>query len=81
MSQNRKISFELSPGMDELDVHMNREGLLFLVAQLEQLLRNPETLPHHNHLMTPSWSGTELSEEKQRADSILLNKVTLRLWG
>lgn len=80
MSSDKLLTFELSPDGDELDIHMSQEGLADLIQHLQRLAESRGPLPRHDHLMTPGWSGDELTEEKQRADAELINKVTLRLW-
>lgn len=70
------LTFELSSRGDELEIHLDRKGLAALRKVLERLERGES----HEHLMTPSWGGHELSQEKQGGDTTLLNKVTLRLW-
>lgn len=80
MTTERLLTFELSSDGARLDVHMNREGAVDLVRYIEALLVRSADAPVHDHLMTPSWAGKELSEEVQGPDSTLLNKVTLRLW-
>jgi hypothetical protein len=37
-------------------------------------------MPEHEHLMTTSWSGSELTEEKQGKNNKLINKVTIFVW-
>jgi hypothetical protein len=70
------LSFELSKDGDELNVHCDDAGLAKLLSVLSKL----EEKAQHEHLMTPSWGGSELSEEPQAADSQLLNKVTIHKW-
>lgn len=74
---NFLLSFELSKNKDELDIHLNEEGLSRLI---ELLLRFKKHGYQHEHMMTPSWGGNELSEEQQALDSSLLNKVTFHKW-
>jgi len=78
-SDNKILTFELSADGDYIDVHMNRQGLEDLVLYLTRL-RDSSELPTHDHLMTNSWAGTELTEEAQGADAKLINQVNLRLW-
>ncbi len=78
-STDKLLTFELSAEGDSIDVHMNRQGLDDLVLYLTRL-RDSSTLPAHDHLMTDSWAGTELTEEAQGTDAKLINKVNLRLW-
>jgi len=68
-------------GRDSIEIHANEPGLQDLI---EILLKLKNSLPvkssEHEHLMTPSWGGMELTEEKQSKDSTLINKVTIHLW-
>lgn len=73
---NYLLTFEISPDGDELDIHCDIEGLKYLAKVLSKL----ENEPDHEHMMTPKWGGTELSEEKQAEDTKLLNKVTIHRW-
>lgn len=70
------LTFELHPDGDELDVHLDAEGLKVLRSVLDAVERTGS----HEHLMTPSWSGSELTEEKQDPRATLLNKVTVHVW-
>lgn len=80
MTDSKILTFELSPEGDELQIHCNQEGLTTLQGILRRLGESKAPLPRHDHLMTPSWAGDELSEEKQGEGATLLNKVTVRLW-
>jgi len=70
------LTFEISKDGDELNVHCDDIGLEKLLLVLSRLKGNAQ----HEHLMTPSWGGNELSEELQSEDSQLLNKVTIHKW-
>jgi len=74
-TNNFLLSFELSQDNDELDIHCDEEGLI----RLKQALSNLQS-SQHEHLMTPSWGGSELSEQAQSSGSSLLNKVTIHKW-
>lgn len=78
-SDDKLLTFELSAKGDCIDVHMNRQGLEDLVLYLTRLLGSSE-VPAHDHLMTESWAGLELTEEAQSTDAKLINQVNLRLW-
>ncbi|HYV49770.1 MAG TPA: Imm32 family immunity protein [Myxococcaceae bacterium] len=71
----RLLTFEVV-GDGELEIHGSAEGLRDLIRSLTNVLETGQ----HDHLMTPSWGGTELSEEPQRAGAKLINKVTIRAW-
>ncbi len=70
------LSFELSENNDELHIHLDEAGLSQLMAHLSLLKKESQ----HEHLMTPSWGGNELSENKQGEKSNILNKVTIHQW-
>ena len=57
------------------EVHLDEEGLDLLVERLSKLRKHQE--PDHDHLMTPSWAGTELTEDKQSADNDLIHMLTV----
>jgi hypothetical protein len=80
MDVRKLLTVELSPQGDEIDIHMNREGLNDFIKYLHNLAEGHLPLPCHNHLMTPAWAGNELTDEKQSENGAVINKVTLRLW-
>jgi hypothetical protein len=61
----------------EVDMYLDREGLTSLLSQLT-LLSTDKT--DHLHLMTPSWGGDHLSEERHRADSQLVHHLEVQLF-
>ncbi|MDE2721872.1 MAG: Imm32 family immunity protein [Gemmatimonadota bacterium] len=79
------LTVEVSPSKEcntsdwkiaEVAVCFDEEGLELLEYRLK-LLRQGK-VPNHDHLMTPSWSGYELTEEKQGDDrNILVNHLRL----
>jgi len=80
MIEKKILTFELTPDKDEVEIHCNKAGLESLLATLQKLIKASSDLPKHEHLMTPSWSGNELTEEKQGGGNSLLNKITIRYW-
>ena len=62
-------------GESEVTIFCDAEGLSELFTQLEILKKHKG----HVHLMTPSWSGNELTEIKQQQDSELINHVRIIL--
>ncbi|UTW45363.1 immunity protein 32 [bacterium SCSIO 12696] len=70
------LSFELSQDGDELSIHFDDLGLNNLISVLLQIKEKAG----HEHLMTPSWGGNELSEDRQSEESRLLNRITLHKW-
>lgn len=77
------LTVEIMPGkecntadwnIDEVAICFDEEGLELLEYRLK-LLRHGK-IPNHDHLMT--WSGDELTEEKQGDDrDILVNHLRL----
>lgn len=49
------------PGSAEVALCLDDEGLEVLVRKLERLRGRRE----HDHLMTPAWAGSELTDNKQ----------------
>ena len=75
-TDNFLLSFEISKDGDELNIHCDDTGLENLLSIISQI----KGKVGHEHLMTPSWGGNELSEDPQSEDSHLLNKVTIHKW-
>jgi len=76
--KNKLITFELREDKDQVDIHLNKEGIDYMIKILEEL-RTGNTNDHF-HLMTNSWGGDQLSEDKQSESSELLNLVTVYFW-
>ncbi len=57
-----------------VEVFMDEEGREALLFYLKRL-----STGNHDHLMTPSWAGTELTEDPQNPKNKLINKVNLFL--
>jgi Immunity protein 32 len=55
--------------------HLDEEGLDLLVDGLTKPREHQE--PEHDHLMTPSWAGTELTEDRQGAANDLIHMLTV----
>lgn len=70
------LTFELSADGSALHIHGDRSGLQGLVSALQRVIDTGE----HEHLMTPSWGGTELSEKPQGSDGRLLHHVQVHIW-
>jgi hypothetical protein len=73
---SKLLTFEVLDEGDILEIHMDPNGCEYLLHVLRSLMENGD----HTHLMIPSWSGNELSEEQQNPESHLVAKVTLFLW-
>lgn len=62
------------PSEAEVAVCFDEEGLELLMAKLAQMRQRRD----HEHLMTPAWAGTELTEVKQGGvDYELVNHLRL----
>ncbi|HEY9685924.1 MAG TPA: Imm32 family immunity protein [Coleofasciculaceae cyanobacterium] len=57
----------------EVVIALDQEGLDILQQNLKQL----STEPNHVHLMTPSNSGWELTEEPTEKGNILIHQLTI----
>lgn len=69
------LSIEYQTAQQELAIVCDSEGLDSLIAHLQVLKRDGG----HIHLMTPSWAGDELTEEKHMPDSDLINHLRVVL--
>ena len=67
------LTFEYNDSDGTLEVFFDAEGKELLVGVLQKIKEPGD----HNHLMTPAWSGYELSEELQGVGNILINMVTI----
>jgi hypothetical protein len=61
----------------EIEIHGDADGLGALADRIARLL---EKKLDHDHLMTPSWGGAELTEEPQNRKAELVHMVTIHLW-
>lgn len=76
MTSDKILTFEFSPDGRELEIHADDKGLNELIGCLPRTLRIRE----HDHLMTPDWGGTELTQAPQGESDRRVNKVTVRVW-
>ena len=67
------LSFEYDAKNGTLEIFFDEEGKSLLLTSIEKVVRPGD----HDHLMTPSWSGYELSEEVHHEKNTLINMVTL----
>lgn len=58
-----------------VEIYSDREGLDLLIARLSSLRNHGG----HDHLMTPSWAGTELTGARQGAENELINHLCIVL--
>lgn len=61
-----------------VEIYMDVEGRSLLIDSIAKL-RAQENKGDHDHLMTPSWAGHELTEERQSNDSELVHKLNIIL--
>ncbi len=59
-----------------IEIHVDREGVDLLLDRLRKLKERGG----HDHLMTPSWSGNELTEEQQGPENELIHHLCIRFW-
>lgn len=71
------LTFEYDDDNEKIEIHANKKGLDLLKKQIEKLLLNESD----THLMTPSWGGEELTEEKQGNKTKLINHVKIFRWN
>ena len=67
------LTVEWQAEQQELDIVCDDEGLDLLLDKLQRLKKGGG----HTHLMTPSWAGDELTEEKQTEHGSLINHVRI----
>lgn len=67
------LTFEVIPQSNEVFVVGSVKGLQALVNSINNVIETKD----HEHLFTPSWAGSELTEQQQIQDSQLVNKVTI----
>ena len=61
---------------DEMEIHLDRDGLKTLLNQLRFL---EEGRTDHVHLMSAAWGGTHLEDEPLNADSVAIQHVKILL--
>jgi hypothetical protein len=72
---NDVLTVEHNTKDESIEIFCDREGLELLMRKLSVLAEKGG----HVHLMTPAWSGNELTEEKQSDTSELINHVVIAL--
>ena len=77
--KNKILTFELVKDSDAIEIHVNREGLSSLIEVLQRFSDHKNS--DHEHLMTPSWGGKELTENLQGQENKLINHVKIFLWN
>ncbi|MFL1467603.1 Imm32 family immunity protein [Marinobacter sp. HN1S83] len=74
------LTFELNieDESQELAIHGSPDGLEALAHSLLRLVKNTKQgYFDHDHLMSESWGGTELTSEPQSEDAELLHHVKI----
>jgi hypothetical protein len=72
-----RLSVEFQSDEEELDIICDQEGLDSLIETLNRLREHGS----HAHMMTPSWAGNELTEERHTENGILINHMRIVLEG
>ncbi len=61
-----------------VELAMDEEGRELLIRSIQRLSLD-KPLGSHDHLMTKSWAGTELTEEIQNPENELINQLNIYL--
>ncbi len=69
------LTVEINKKDESIEIFCDKEGIELLAKKINALGVNGG----HVHLMTPSWAGNELSEEKQGAENELVNHLRIIL--
>lgn len=75
---NNLLTFEWDSDNEVLEIHGNEKGLEKLKDIIDSLMT--KTNNDHIHLMTKSWGGDELSDDRQCSENVLINHVKLFQW-
>ncbi len=67
------LTIEFNEREQRVEIYFDEDGLKTLRRSLDML----SSKGGHDHLMTPSWAGTELTEEKQGENTTLINHLLL----
>lgn len=72
--------FTIEANDNIVEIHLNDEGVEFLMNRLNKLKKNSEN--EHEHLMTPDWGGNEITNIKQNLDEKikLMHHLKLVYW-
>ncbi|MCW3475105.1 Imm32 family immunity protein [Rhodovastum sp. RN2-1] len=71
------LTVELNQGQDRVEIYVDEEGARVLQHLLDVLRRRGG----HDHLMTPSWAGTELTEVARGQGTKLMHHLLLVFRG
>lgn len=69
------LTVEINKKDESIEIFCDKEGLELLTKKISILSEKGG----HVHLMTPSWAGNELSEEKQGLQNELVNHLRIVL--
>lgn len=69
------LTVEINKKDESIEIFCDREGLELLTKKISTLSEKGG----HVHLMTSSWAGNELSEEKQGSGNELVNHLRIVL--
>ena len=72
-----RLTVEYNP-IGIVELAMDTEGRERLIRSLQNLSLD-KALGAHDHLMTESWAGTELTEEVQNPENKLINQLNIYL--
>jgi hypothetical protein len=66
------LTVELNAKENRVEINFDDDGLKILKRSLDSLQKAGTG---HDHLMTPSWAGAELTETKQSNDTQLIHHL------
>lgn len=72
-------TFEITPDKRCLQIYCDPGGLQQMIHMLA-VLPGKKGGPDHDHWMTRSWSGHELTEQRKGDGTILVNMVDVHYW-
>ena len=71
------VVFEFDEEQERVEIHGTSEDL----RELSNIIaKQAERIDDHDHLMTPSWAGDELSEKLVNKKDKLINHVAIYCW-
>ncbi len=65
--EKKRLTFELTPNPEALEIYCDKEGLLNLLHYTKRLSSRDFSLPDHDHWMAESIGGHDLPAAKQGA--------------
>lgn len=73
------LTFETNSENDRIEIHGDKKDLRELAEMLLDLANSDG--PHHAHLMSKEWGGSELDSNKQGVDNLLYHHVKIFCWS